>query len=430
MSLTRFSKSQKKYKQIGIVVLMLMTTSVAVWGLQRNFYQRSRAAAPTAVLRIEPSSISQTKDATGMFNVYVVPNGGNVGAVELVLSYDPSVIQILGVAPGNFFTDPAGQIGSPNEIIKTISTPGRIHYAIGFPFPPVTNPPTPPYTSTATGSVVTVSYKALAVTTNSPISFITTGQPQTMVAASDATNILSSVQNAVIMVTSGSNTTITPSTTPPTVTFTPTPTPASLTGTPTPTRTPTPSGGLTPTTTLTPTGTPVVTGGATTTPQASPTTGGNPQQVTLKYRLQGKTRPGISNASPVVLKYRPVGSTTATTLTLQGNSSGEMVITIAPGSYVFLLDVPGYLARRIGTNSQPVVISPNNQLLDLSTTLLLGGDFNDDGVVNEVDFTLLFLANYAKTHATVDLDASGQVNNLDFGIMRNNWNKQSDTISS
>lgn len=539
----------KKYVQLTLILAMLISIPLAIRNMQGDFSRNSKAATGPGVLRIEPTPITATKDANGMFNVYLLPNGASVSSVELVISYDPAVIQILGVTPGNFFTDPSAQIGSPVEIIKNIATPGRIHYAIGFPLG--SN-----YSSTTAGAVAMVSYKALAVATDSPVTIETTGTPSSMVADINASNVLGSVNNSTVTITGPQgaslslanvqpaspqvvNRTFTadvvldtagqpvsgvdarlafdpavmrvtqvvqnptsafssyPSLTfdnvagtiilsanigsgptpPPvnsasevigTITFQPTSVSASATVTfdytsgalndsnivlydpqsqqpadilsgvsnltfvvqaqPTgvPTNTPTPTATPLPTstpTTVPPNATPTSIATATPTPTAP-----NAQAVTLRYKLQGKTRAGVSNATAMVLKHRLANATLVTTLNLTGNDLGETIVSLVPGNYVFLIDVPGYLAKKVGTDSQPIAIISGNSLLDLSLTLILGGDFNDDGIINEVDYTLHFLTSYAKNVALVDLDGSGQVNNLDFAIMRNNWNKQDDAV--
>ncbi len=103
-------------------------------------------------------------------------------------------------------------------------------------------------------------------------------------------------------------------------------------------------------------------------------------------------------------------------MTLLTDNQGRAQVTLAQGVYDILIDSAGYLARvyrnvNIGSGTY----------LDLSASPLLGGDFNDDGVVNSVDYSAYFYPNYRSQSTLVDLDASGEVNNLDYSIMRNNW---------
>jgi regulation of enolase protein 1 (concanavalin A-like superfamily) len=161
--------------------------------------------------------------------------------------------------------------------------------------------------------------------------------------------------------------------------------------------------------------------------QPTPTPTGVPQTVTIKLRFQGRLRVGASNAKTVDMLYRPAGGTALPLETFTTNDDGEGSVSIAPGDYVMLMDAPGYLQRRFGDDTNPVTITPGNLYLDLSSLPLLGGDFNDDGIVNAVDYTANFLPGFLTSDPVVDLDASGEVNNLDFTIMRNNWNLVDET---
>ena len=89
-----------------------------------------------------------------------------------------------------------------------------------------------------------------------------------------------------------------------------------------------------------------------------------------------------------------------------------------------MIDAPGYLARKVAN----VNIVSGNLYLDLSSAIIAGGDFNNDGEVNEVDYTVGYIPNFSSSYATADLDGSGKVNSLDFGIMRNNWNLIDDVL--
>lgn len=163
-------------------------------------------------------------------------------------------------------------------------------------------------------------------------------------------------------------------------------------------------------------------------PQPSPSPSPQPQTITLKFGLQGRTRTGISQAKAVTFDYRLTTNTSTLRQTLTTAANGETGLTIAPGSYHFLAKISGYLSRRFGGSSDPVVISPDSQFLDLSGTLILGGDFNNDGIINEVDYTSQFLPKFGSADAIADLDGSGKVNNLDFAIMRLNWNLVNDQL--
>jgi hypothetical protein len=77
-------------------------------------------------------------------------------------------------------------------------------------------------------------------------------------------------------------------------------------------------------------------------------------------------------------------------------------LTLQPGSYVFLIKSPSYLARRYGTIASPIIVDPASTTIDLSAEPLLGGDFNNDTVINEIDYSTLFLPAFASTDPAMD----------------------------
>jgi hypothetical protein len=152
------------------------------------------------------------------------------------------------------------------------------------------------------------------------------------------------------------------------------------------------------------------------------------QTMILRLSFEGRLRGGVSKSKSVEFSYRKAGEAGVTTTNLVTDNNGEATIELIPGSYVFLVDSDGYLARRYGSDASPVVVAEGQAVLDLSSSPLMGGDFNGDGEVNEVDYTVHFLSTFLTTSALVDLDGSGEVNNLDFAIMRANWSLIDDTL--
>jgi hypothetical protein len=126
----------------------------------------------------------------------------------------------------------------------------------------------------------------------------------------------------------------------------------------------------------------------------------------------------------VTVISKDAAGVTSTPSTVTTNTDGEFTKSFIPGVYQLLIDSSGYLARRFGN----VNIVSGNLYLDLSGTVLIGGDFNNDGEVNEVDYTLDFIPFFNTSNTTADLDGSGQVNTLDFSIMRSNWSLIDDVL--
>jgi hypothetical protein len=145
--------------------------------------------------------------------------------------------------------------------------------------------------------------------------------------------------------------------------------------------------------------------------------------------FQGTTRPGATVIEKVItLRYSKNGGPASSPITVTVNSNGEGPLTLEQGNYVFLIKTPGYLAKKYGTTANPISVTTTTNSLDLSSSPLKGGDFNGDGIVNEIDYSLNFLPNFLGTDPVVDVDGSGQVNNLDFTVMRSNWNLVDDTL--
>ena len=119
-----------------------------------------------------------------------------------------------------------------------------------------------------------------------------------------------------------------------------------------------------------------------------------------------------------------------TVLSLTTDTSGKVTTQLLPGNYVFLVKTSGYLARRFASSSAPINLVDTTSSIDFTNNPLLGGDLNDDGIINEIDYTTKFFAPtiFGTANALADLDSSGQVNNLDFSIMRGNWNLADDTF--
>ena len=149
-----------------------------------------------------------------------------------------------------------------------------------------------------------------------------------------------------------------------------------------------------------------------------------PQQIIqVRLRFEGRMYSGANKIKATILEYMNSAGTLFGPFNYNTNSQGEFSLPLFPGSYEFLIDTPGYLAKAY----RGISIVEGSVSLDLSDPLL-GGDFNNDGEINEVDYTLRFMPSFNGADAIVDLDGSGRVNSLDYGIMRENWNLVDDAI--
>ncbi len=193
-----------------------------------------------------------------------------------------------------------------------------------------------------------------------------------------------------------------------------TPTPIAPTATPTPTATP--GSGVTPTP-LPVTPTPVLTP----TPVSA-------VSVTLQLGFQGVTRPGVDRTKSITLSRKSTDGTIYPVVNTSTKSSGATQVFMETGNYILLVKAPGYLAKKFGSSSSPINVGFGILTLNFADSPLLGGDFNGDGVVNDIDYTLHLLTSFGTANTVVDLDGSGEVNNLDYGVMRTNINLTDDTL--
>lgn len=172
------------------------------------------SAISGAILSVTPTS--QTITGTNIdktVSVYLDPNGTKAASVELLITFDPSVIKVNDITPGPFFTGYSG--GDPVEITKNIdNTNGKIYYALGFPLGSQ-------HYSTSADIVAKISFTTLDYG-NSPVNFVTSGTPSTRVSDINAIDVLAQTNNGSVIVAS---------TTPePTTTITPTPGPINYEG--------------------------------------------------------------------------------------------------------------------------------------------------------------------------------------------------------
>jgi hypothetical protein len=361
------------------------------------------------------------------FDLDILMDTGNqsVDAVDAKITFDSSLLSVTNVVAGNI----TGFTSYPS-LTFTNSPTGTVTVSANTGSGATTNPPLGTNLKVATISLIT---KSSAATTQIGYNFtlgdrndsniVLAGSSQT----GDPVDILASVTNSSITITAPTPTatptprpTATPTPIPPTATPTPrptaTPTPIPPTATPTPipsTPSPVPMATITPSPTLTPTPRPT----STPIPTATPT----PRTITIQLHFQGITRNGVDMTKNITLTLKD-SQGLSKLLTLVSDSNGVITISVVPGNYTMLIKASGYLGRKFNLN-----VSNISNSFDFRATPVLGGDYNGDGVVNVVDFAQ-YLAAYKSVNTTIDLDKSGEVNGLDFGILRTNWNLTEDAL--
>lgn len=115
-----------------------------------------------------------------------------------------------------------------------------------------------------------------------------------------------------------------------------------------------------------------------------------------------------------------------------GTDTGRFAITDVPqGNYILYIDRPGYLPRTLAvsvTAGSPIVIEV--QPPDSLVFLLLPGDVNGDGIVNEADNTLLrthLFKSYPNPQylPNADLNADSHIDARDLSLLTSNFDRTS-----
>jgi len=391
-----------------------------------NLTLNSLSAAPSARLYFSDPRPANPQQLNSSFDVDILldTGGQDVYGVDARITFDKSFLRVSSLVNNSssvFSSYPASEYDNDLGTVVVSANVGS-------------EQSTTPINESGI-NVATITFDPILITTSTQIVYdFTAGERNDSnvvlagrLESEESVDILESVTNSTIVIE-----TITPTPTEtivPVPTETPMPTPTSTTAPPVSevTDTPIPTQ-MSPAATATPTAT------STPTIAPSPTVAASPTQVpqlSLIVRLlfQGRTRVGVNKVRPVVVRYRNTsGGGLSNALNMYTNTSGEIQLAITPGNYLVLVKSPGYLARKFGDFISPLAVTSEQTLLDLTPSPLLGGDFNEDGVINEVDYALKFLPNFLTDDSVVDLDASGEVNNLDFGIMRLNWSLADDVI--
>ena len=102
-------------KRLIFILVILAAIPVTVLLVKVSQEIRRRAVGGPSALSILPASQTKNIGEAGQASVNLNPVGANVSSVEMVITYDANVIQVTGIIPGSFFTNPAAQIGTPIE---------------------------------------------------------------------------------------------------------------------------------------------------------------------------------------------------------------------------------------------------------------------------------------------------------------------------
>lgn len=282
----------KKLVLIITSLLLLLAVAITVYLVKQKQELRSRAA-PATTLSLEPAAI--TKNVNEEFNTNIVINtGGNtIVSVDLVLNFNPQILEATGISLGSFLT-------GATEIQKNINNQtGKIIYSF---YVQSLN------AKSGTGTLAVVSLKGK----NSGTGTLGFDSQTTVGALQEGQNVLTGTTPASIIiqeVTPTSTPTSTPTGTP-SVTATPTPTrSASATATPTPTQTPGATSTPTPTS---------VSSSSSSAPSSSLSVTSLSEGQTL-----GSTQPTFSGRAPANAKIVLTVYSSPQTITVYADASGN-----------------------------------------------------------------------------------------------------------
>jgi hypothetical protein len=129
----------------------------------------------------------------------------------------------------------------------------------------------------------------------------------------------------------------------------------------------------------------------------------------------------------------PVGTTiTATVLSPSSGTPLETQTGLAPdaqGNYTvtFLGTDPQLVSIRIKANGYLSQLLTNidttqNTSTALTVPQLSAGDFNNDNVINTLDFSLMN-THWLQNNPATDINGDGLVNSLDYAVLKNNFGK-------
>jgi hypothetical protein len=129
----------------------------------------------------------------------------------------------------------------------------------------------------------------------------------------------------------------------------------------------------------------------------------------------------VDASAPYTYSWNTGGDTVGTTHTIRAVARPRYA-----GAVLKYEDRASVVIDDSGTS--PTVPSVNDPAPDVSVPVVplpttpTTGDFNHDGLINSVDFSLL-VSSWNKSSTTYDLNGDGLVNTLDYAIMAQHWSR-------
>jgi chitodextrinase len=127
-----------------------------------------------------------------------------------------------------------------------------------------------------------------------------------------------------------------------------------------------------------------------------------------------------NNTAVTATVISPANQTVLSTQSLTADASGNVTVAFQsafPQVVSVRISVSGYLSRVL-TNIDTTV----NTATPVATPVLYAGDFNNDGIINSLDFSSMN-SHWNQNYPSTDINKDGLINSLDFAVLKNNWNK-------
>ena len=112
----------KKILAIGALVLLAIAVPITILLLQRQQEIKSRAA-PATVLSFDPAQLTKSVGEPFTVNVKVDTGTNQIASADILVHYDPAILEAKSVQAGNF-------LPNVKELQNSISTPGKIILSI------------------------------------------------------------------------------------------------------------------------------------------------------------------------------------------------------------------------------------------------------------------------------------------------------------
>ncbi len=140
----------KKFLVGGAFVFVLFLGSIAgLKNLQQQTDNRSQADAATE-LEIQTSKEKYYVGQEGSFDIIIKPNGNQIIVTQMRLNFDPDIVEVTSINPGDFFNNP--------EVINLDNAIDNRNGTISFDIYKMPNLTPPPET---TGVLAKIKFKAL-----------------------------------------------------------------------------------------------------------------------------------------------------------------------------------------------------------------------------------------------------------------------------